>query len=71
MLAISMPIPLLGSMEGGQEAMVSASLILKEGGLGSWSPSSHIEREGGQVAMTSASSRRKEGRRPWSLPLSS
>ena len=53
MLAIVMPIPLLEGREGGQEAMVSASLLLGNGGLGSMSPSSHIEKEGGHVAMIS------------------
>ena len=47
MLAIAMPIPLLGRREGGQEAMVSASLLLRKGGLGSWSSSSHMRRKVG------------------------
>ena len=51
MLAIAMPIPLLGRREGGQEAMVSASLLLRTGGLGSRAPSSHTEMEGEIVAI--------------------
>ena len=53
MLAIAMPIPLLEGRDEGQEAMVSASLLLRNGGLGSRSPSSHIEKEGEHVAMIS------------------